>query len=46
VYLVERHIESQAAIRGLVSEYLEDSLRRGEPAALLPADLGLDHKLD
>jgi hypothetical protein len=41
VYLVERHIESQAAIQGLVREYLEDSVRRGEPAALIPSDLGL-----
>jgi hypothetical protein len=41
VYLVERQIESQAAIRGLVSEYLEDSRRRGEPAALIPTDIGL-----
>jgi hypothetical protein len=46
VYLVERHIESQAAIGGLVREYLEDSARRGGPAALLPAEFGSDDDLD
>jgi hypothetical protein len=40
VYLVERQIESQAAIRGLVREYIEDATRRGEPAALVPAEIG------
>jgi hypothetical protein len=39
VYLVERHIESRAAMDGLVAAYVEDSQRRGEPAALVPADL-------
>jgi hypothetical protein len=39
VYLLERHIESRAAMDGLVSAYVEDSTRRGEPAALVPADL-------
>jgi hypothetical protein len=39
VYLVERHIESTAAMHGLTNAYIEDSLRRGEPAALLPAEL-------
>jgi hypothetical protein len=39
VYLVERHIESRAAMEGLVAEYIDDSIRRGEPAALVPADL-------
>jgi hypothetical protein len=38
VYLVERAIESQAAMRGLVAAYLEDSRRRGEPAARVPAE--------
>lgn len=36
VYLVERHIESQAAMHGLTRAYIEDSVRRGEPAALVP----------
>ena len=39
VYLVERAIESQAAMHGLVTAYVEDSQRRGEPAALVPAEL-------
>ena len=39
VYLVERHIESRAAMDGLVAAYVEDSQRRGEPAVLVPADL-------
>jgi hypothetical protein len=39
VYLVERHIESQAAMHALALAYIEDSRRRGEPAALVPADL-------
>ena len=38
MYLVERAIESQAAMRGLVAAYVEDSRRRGEPAALVPAE--------
>jgi hypothetical protein len=43
VYLVERHIESTAAMQGLVAAYVEDSHRRGEPAALVPSDLDLSH---
>ena len=39
VCLVERHIESQAALTGLVAAYIADSLDRGEPAALVPRDL-------
>jgi hypothetical protein len=34
VYLVERHIESKAALDGLVAAYLVDSQRRGRPAAV------------
>jgi len=37
VYLVERHVESTAAMEGLVAEYVHDALRRGEPAILLPS---------
>ncbi len=37
VYLVERHIESVAAMRALAAEYVADSLQRGEPAILVPA---------
>jgi hypothetical protein len=36
VYLVERHVESKAALDGLVATYLADSQRRGEPAARCP----------
>jgi hypothetical protein len=39
VFLVERHIESQAALTGLVGAYLEDSTQRGEPAVLIPREL-------
>ena len=39
VYLVERHIESRAAMHALAAAYIDDSRRRGEPAALVPADL-------
>ena len=39
VYLVERAIESQAAMHGLVQAYVEDSRRRGEPAALVRGEL-------
>jgi hypothetical protein len=42
VYLVERHIESTAAMEGLVAAYIEDCNRRGEPAALVPAGLDSD----
>jgi hypothetical protein len=38
VYLVERHIESQAAMRALLDDYLTESRRRGEPAAIVPAE--------
>jgi hypothetical protein len=41
VYLVERHVESKAALDGLVAAYLADSQRRGEPAALCPSLEGL-----
>jgi hypothetical protein len=40
VYLVERHVESKAEMDGLVAVYVEDSRRRGEPAVLLPVELG------
>jgi hypothetical protein len=40
VYLVERHVQSKAEMDGLVAVYVADSRRRGEPAVLLPADLG------
>src|SRR3954447_1201053 len=39
VYLVERWIESTAAIEGLVRAYVEESLVRGEPAILVRAEL-------
>jgi hypothetical protein len=39
VYLVERHIESQTALRGLIEDYLRESKRRGEPAAIVNSDL-------
>ena len=42
VYLVERHVESRAAMAGLIADYLAESARRGEPAAVLPAELSLD----
>jgi hypothetical protein len=37
VYLVERHVESTAALDVLVAHYVADSRRRGEPAARCPA---------
>ncbi len=37
VYLVERHLESKAALDELVAHYFADSRRRGEPAARCPA---------
>jgi hypothetical protein len=46
VYLVEPHIASTAAMQGLVTAYIEDCARRGEPAALVPTDLGFDHAGD
>jgi hypothetical protein len=36
VYLVERHVENQDALDGLIAAYLADSRRRGQPAALCP----------
>jgi len=39
VYLVERHIESQASLNGLLADYLSETHRRGEPAALVSDDL-------
>jgi hypothetical protein len=38
VYLVELHIESQAAMAGLTQAYIADSLQRGEPAAIVPRE--------
>jgi hypothetical protein len=37
VYLVERHLESKAALAALVADYLATSRRRGAPAAICPA---------
>jgi hypothetical protein len=42
VYLVERHVESKAALDGLLADYLTESKKRGEPAALLPPALHFD----
>jgi hypothetical protein len=42
VYLVERHVESKAALDGLLSDYLSESRQRGEPAVLLPPALHFD----
>jgi hypothetical protein len=39
VYLVERHIESQAAMHALARAYVTESLERGEPAILVPREL-------
>jgi hypothetical protein len=39
VFLVERHVESQAALTGLVGAYIEESVQRGEPAVLIPREL-------
>jgi hypothetical protein len=39
VYLVERHIESVDAMRGLVAAYVANSTERGEPAILVPREL-------
>jgi hypothetical protein len=46
VFLVERHVESTAAMEGLVAAYIEDCNRRGEPAALVPTELASDHAGD
>ena len=40
VYLVERHVESKAAIKALIADYVSESRRRGEPAAIVPSELG------
>jgi hypothetical protein len=42
VYLVERHIESQAALDALLTDYLAEAQQRGEPAALIAPDLRFD----
>jgi hypothetical protein len=42
VYLIERHIESQAAMTALVADYLAETERRGEPAARIPRELRFD----
>src|SRR3954454_2995110 len=39
VYLVERPLVSKAAMQALAAEYIAESLERGEPAILVPADL-------
>jgi hypothetical protein len=39
VFLAERHVESRAALEGLVAAYIADSLERGEPAVLIPREL-------
>jgi hypothetical protein len=39
VYLVERYNESQAAMHALAAEYVANSLQRGEPAILVPAEI-------
>jgi len=44
VYLVERHVESQAAMAGVVADYLAESARRGEPAVVLPAEVSFDER--
>jgi hypothetical protein len=46
VYLVERHVESKAALNGLVAAYLADSQRRGTPAALCPSAESLVDNLE
>lgn len=42
VYLVERPVESQAALDAPVADYLAESQQRGEPAVLIPPDLRFD----
>jgi hypothetical protein len=39
VYLVERYIESQAAMHALAAVYAANSLQRGEPAILVSAEI-------
>jgi hypothetical protein len=46
VFLVERQIESSAALAGLVAAYIADSLERGEPAVLVPRELRDDDDRD
>lgn len=46
VFLVERRIESQAALDGLVAAYIAESLERGEPAVLVPRELCGDDDRD
>jgi hypothetical protein len=36
VYLIERHLESKAALDALVADYLTSSRRRGAPGATCP----------
>jgi hypothetical protein len=36
VYLIERHLESKAALDALVADYLTTSRRRGAPGATCP----------
>jgi len=36
VYLIERHLESKAALDALVADYLTISRRRGTPGAICP----------
>jgi hypothetical protein len=36
VYLIERHLESKAALDALVADYLTTSRRRGAPGATYP----------
>jgi hypothetical protein len=36
VYLIERHLESKAALDALVADYLTTSRRRGAPGAACP----------
>ena len=38
VYLVERHVESRAEMDALVTAYIDDSTKRGEPAVLVPRE--------
>ncbi len=40
VHLVERHVESVEEMAGLVAAYVADSVERGEPAVLVPRELG------
>ena len=42
VFLVERQVESADAMAGLIAAYVADSVERGEPAILVPRELGDD----